>query len=125
MIHTGHGSANYTASSNLALATILTDGFDCLPAATDHFDWHRDNALKHGLAKRPRQTCPQPGKPLPGTSRFRKPPSPSQSLSKPRGSAPAAPLNAQLLTRMNLQDDGDNQEFLRSTPSRAHPNPVT
>ncbi len=52
----GHGPANNTAFSNLALAIILTAGFDRVPAATDHFEWHRDDALKHMLTKRPRKT---------------------------------------------------------------------
>ena len=34
----GHGPANNTAFSNLALAIILTAGFDRVPAATDHFE---------------------------------------------------------------------------------------
>ncbi len=32
LMHTGHGPANNTAFSNLALAIILTAGFDCVPA---------------------------------------------------------------------------------------------
>ena len=56
LMRTGHGPANNTAFSNLALAIILTAGFDRVPAATDHFEWHRDDALKHVLAKRPRKT---------------------------------------------------------------------
>ena len=56
LMRTGHGPANNTAFSNLALAIILTAGFDRVPAATDHFEWHRDDALKHVLAKPPRKT---------------------------------------------------------------------
>ena len=56
LMRTGHGPANNTAFSNLALAIILTAGFDCVPAATDHFEWHRDDALKHVIAKHPRKT---------------------------------------------------------------------
>ena len=56
LMRSGHGPANNTAFSNLALAIILTAGFDRIPAATDHFEWHRDDALKQVLAKRPRKT---------------------------------------------------------------------
>ena len=56
LMRTGHGPANNTAFSNLALAIILTAGFDRVPAATDHFESHRDDALKHVLAKPPRKT---------------------------------------------------------------------
>ena len=56
MIHTGHDHACNTAFSNLALAIVLNAGFDRAPAATDHFEWNRDDALRRGLARRPRKT---------------------------------------------------------------------
>ena len=54
LARTGHGPANNVAFSNLALAIFLTRDFDCIPAATDHFQANRHDALKHILAKRPR-----------------------------------------------------------------------
>ncbi len=56
MMRTGHGPANNTAFSNFAPEKILIIGFDRVPAATDHFEWHLDEALKYVLAKRPRET---------------------------------------------------------------------
>ena len=56
LARTGHGPANNVAFNNLALAIILSNKFDCIPAANDHFQAHRDDALKHILAKRPRQS---------------------------------------------------------------------
>ena len=56
MVRTGHGLASNNAFRNLALSIILTAGFDRVPAATNHFEWHRDDAFKHVLAKRPQRT---------------------------------------------------------------------
>lgn len=47
LARTGHGPANNVAFSNLALAIILTENSDWLPAANDPFQAHRDDALKH------------------------------------------------------------------------------
>ena len=55
MVRTGHGLASNTAFRNLALAIILTADFDRVPAAKNHFEWHRDDAFKHVLAKRPQR----------------------------------------------------------------------
>ena len=56
LMRTGHGPRNNADLSDLALAIILSAGFDSVPAATDHFECHRDDALKHMLAKRSRKT---------------------------------------------------------------------
>ena len=92
------------------------------PSATGHFECHRDDALKHVLAKRPQQTGPQLGKPLPGTARFRKPASASQSLPDP---ATVRRQPRQTPSPIQPGQAGDKPERLRSTPSRAHPDPTT
>ena len=56
LARTGHGPANNVAFNNLALAIILSNNFDCIPAANDHSQAHRDDALKHILAKRPHRS---------------------------------------------------------------------
>ena len=146
LMRTGHGPANNTAFSNLALAIILTAGFDCVPAVTGHFEWNRDDALKHVPVRRPRMARPHPGKPLPGTALRREPPTVSHFLPNPRrcASNPAqrplrstrdrrqtgnAPLNAfQGATPLNAHSDqlaiGDKPETLHSTPFRARTEPT-
>ena len=56
LAHTGHGPASNVAFSCLALAIILSRDFECLPAATGHFQANRDEALKHILAEPARQS---------------------------------------------------------------------
>ena len=56
LARTGNGPANNVAFNHLALAILPSNNFDCTPAANDHFQAHRDDALKHILAKRPRRS---------------------------------------------------------------------
>ena len=103
------------------LAIILTASFDRAPPqpATSSGS---DGALKHLLTRRPQTAGPHPGMPLPGTARFRKPPSASQSLPNPaamRQQPNSTP------TPIHPRQASDKPERLRPTPSRAHPDPTT